>query len=111
MARPQPLFRWDGKYWGFVADSALYDRYGRQVGWLDGADAYHLNGRFMGELREGRHVLRELMRGEPIHRAPREPVPHSAPPTPAPDRQARELLEGWRDALPWPLAPPVPPRV
>ncbi len=106
-----PLFRWDGKYWGFLADGELYDRYGRHVGWLEGHDAYHRNGRFMGALRDGRHVLRDVLRGEPIHRAPRVAVPYPTPPTPPPDRGARELLDGWTDALPWPLPPPEPPRV
>ncbi len=106
-----PLFRWDGKYWGFVADGALCDRYGRHVGWLEGADAYQRNGRFMGELREGRYVLRDVLRPEPIHRAPRAAVPYPTPPAPAPDREAREPLDTWREALPWPLPPPEPPRV
>jgi 4-fold beta-flower domain-containing protein len=106
-----PLFRWNGTYWGFVADGLIYDRYGRHVGWLEGTDAYHRSGRFMGELREGRHVLRDALRAEPIHREPRVAIPFPAPPAPVPDRMARELLDGWADALPWPLPPPTPPRV
>jgi hypothetical protein len=106
-----PLFRWDGRYWGFVANGGVYDRYGRHVGWLDGPDAYHLTGRFMGELRDRVHVLRDVLRAEPIHRAPRTAVPHPTPPAPPPDREAREPLDGWTDALPWPLPPPTPPRV
>jgi hypothetical protein len=111
MTTTTPLFRWDGKYWGFLADGGLFDRYGRHVGWLEGTDAYHGNGRFMGELRDGRHVLRDLLRAEPIHRASRAAVPHQTPPSPVPDRRAREPAEGWADALPWPLPPPQPPRV
>ncbi len=112
MAGPvRPLFRWDGPYWGFVAGDALYDRYGRHVGWLDGRDAYHRSGRFMGELREGGYVLRDTLRAEPIHLAPRAAVPHPAPPAPMPDRDARDPIDGWVDALPWPLPPPEPPRV
>lgn len=108
---PTSLFRWDGRYWGFVADGALYDRHGRHVGWLDGTDAYHRDGRFMGELRDGAYVLRDVLRAEPIHRAPRPAVPYPTPLAPPPDREAREPLDGWADALPWPLPPPTPPRV
>lgn len=106
-----PLFRWDGQYWGFLVEGNLYDRHGRHVGWLDQADLYHLSGRFMGELRHDHYVLRSALRGEPIHRAPRPAVDHAAPPTPSPDRDARDPMDDWSDALPWPLPPPQPPTV
>jgi 4-fold beta-flower domain-containing protein len=105
-----PLFRWDGPYWGFVADGLVYDRYGRHVGWLRATEAYHLSGRFMGELCHGAHVLRDTLRAEPIHLAPQPAVPYATPPAPPPDREACEPLDGWTDALPWPLPPPHPPR-
>lgn len=108
---PVPLFRWDGQYWGFVADEGLYDRYGRHVGWVQGVNVYERSGRFMGELRFGQYVLRDLLRAEPIHRAPRPAVPYPTPPAPAPDRDTRPPIADWRDALPWPLPPPEPPRV
>ncbi len=113
MAAPpsSPLFRWDGSYWGFLAGDDIYDRYGRYVGWVEGTDVYHRNGRFMGELMNRFHVLRNVLRPEPIHRAPRDPVPYSAPPLASPDRKPRDPLDGWSDALPWPLPPPTPPRV
>jgi hypothetical protein len=100
------LFRWDGHYWGFLAGDLVYDRYGRQVGWLDGNDVYDRNGRFMGELMNHFYVLRNVLRPEPIHRAPRPPTPFPTPPSPPPDRQARPSMDGWADALPWPLEPP-----
>jgi hypothetical protein len=65
----------------------------------------------MGELRYGQYVLRDLLRPEPIHRAPRDAVPYPAPPAPPPDRDLRAPIADWRDALPWPLAPPAPLRV
>lgn len=144
---PMPVFRWDGKYWGFVLGSRLHDRYGRQAGWLEprptstphtrdrrpaapgpetaagegpappaqvgslGMDLYDLSGRFLGELWEGQHVLRSVLRNPPVPRAARAPVPHPAPPAPAPDHEPRDPLDDWRDALPWPLFPPMPPRV
>ncbi len=101
-----PLFRWDGQYWGFVVDDGLYDRHGRHVGWLEGNDVYDRSGRFMGELMNRYYVLRNLLRPEPIQRASRPAVPHPTTPSPPPDRQARPILEGWKDALPWPLPPP-----
>jgi hypothetical protein len=111
MKAPAPLFRWDGPYWGFVADGSLFDRYGRHVGWLEGADVYHRTGRFMGALRDGQYIVRDLLRAEPIPRAPRPAVPYPAPPAPLPPRGARAPIADLVDALPWPLPPPEPPRV
>jgi len=108
---PQPVFRLEGHYWGFVADGALYDRYGRHVGWLEGSDVYLRRGAFMGQLRGGGCVLRDQLRAEPIHQAARPGVPCSTPPAPPPDRDPKDPLDGWRDALPWPLPPPEPLRV
>jgi hypothetical protein len=52
-----------------------------------------------------RHALRE----EPVHRAPRVPSIHPAPPDPLPGRDPRDPMDDWADALPWPLRPPDPP--
>jgi hypothetical protein len=105
------LFRWDGPYWGFVAGDAVYDRYGRQVGWLDGNDVYDRGGLFLGELMNRFCVLRNTLRPEPLHLAPRPAVPYPTPPAAPPARDARQPLDGWTDALPWPLPPPEPPRL
>ena len=110
-AAPAPLFRWAGQYWGFVADDAMYDRHGRHVGWLDGNDVYDRSGKFLGELMNQYYVLRNVLRPEPIHLAPRPAVPYPAAPAPPPDREPRAVLDGWTDALPWPLPPPERPRV
>jgi hypothetical protein len=114
-----PLFRWDGHYWGFLAEDILYDRHGRQVGWVEVApeaggirlDVYDRTGRFLGELVDAHYVLRRVVRAEPIHRAPRPAIPYPTPPAPPPDRTPRDPRDGWSDALPWPLPPPAPPRV
>jgi hypothetical protein len=111
---PFPIFRPGGAYWGFVDDERLYDRHGRQMGWLDpvpgrAPDVFDLGGRFLGELVEHRYVLRYALRAEPVHRAPRPPRLHPAPPDEWPDREPHDPHQEWSDALPWPLAPPDPP--
>ena len=108
-----PIFRWSGALWGFVEGDRLYDRYGRQAGWLEAVpgrspDVFDLQGRFLGEL-IGRHVLRYALREEPVHRAPRVRITHPAPPDPEPAGDPRSPLDDWTDALPWPLSPPDPP--
>jgi hypothetical protein len=114
-ARTTPMFRWSGQYWSYLVDGRLHDRHGRQVGWLtptaDGViDVYHLGGHCLGELTDGHYVLRGILRTEPVHRATVPAIPHMTPPDPVPNRDPRDPREGWADALPWPLAPPDPPR-
>jgi hypothetical protein len=109
-----PVFRPNGAYWGFVEDDRLYDCHGRQMGWLDPVpghtpDVFDLDGRFLGELVERRYVLRYALRAEPVHRAPRAPRLHPAPPAEWPDREPHDPPQEWADALPWPLPRPDPP--
>jgi hypothetical protein len=112
---PSPVFRWSGQYWGFVEHDRLYDRYGREAGWLmrlpgRPPDVFDLGGRFLGQLVDDRHVLRHGLRAEPVHRAPRPGALHPAPPDAWPDLDPRDPRDDWAEALPWPLPPPDPPR-
>jgi hypothetical protein len=110
-----PLFRWEGHYWGFVADGQVYDRYGRHVAWLEpgpeGTDVYALTGRFLGELRDEHYVVRRLYRGEPIHRQAPAPAHRRIVLDPPSDREPRDPHEDLRESLPWPLTPPLPDRL
>ena len=111
---PVPIFRWSGALWGFVDEERLFDRYGRQAGWIEpvagrSPDVFDLTGRFLGELFARHYVLRYALREEPIHRTPRVGQTHPAPPDPLPARDPRALLDDWSDALPWPLSSPDPP--
>jgi hypothetical protein len=109
-----PVYRPSGAYWGFVEADRFYDRYGRQMGWLDpvagqATDVFDLAGGFLGEVVDDHYVLRYAMRAEPVHRAPRPQTLHPAPPDRGPDREPRDPRQDWADALPWPLPPPDPP--
>jgi hypothetical protein len=111
---PVPIFRWSGALWGFVEHDRLYDRHGRQAGWVEavpgrGPDVFDLGGRFLGELFGRHYVMRHTLREEPVHRTPRVRTLHPAPPDPLPARDPRVPIDDWTDALPWPLPPPDPP--
>ena len=32
---PVPIYRWSGPFWGFIDEGRLFDRYGRQAGWVE----------------------------------------------------------------------------
>ena len=111
---PVPIFRWSGALWGFVDEGRLFDRFGRQVGWIEpvagrSPDVFDLTGRFLGELFGRHYVMRYALREEPIRRSPRVRAVHPAPPDPLPARDPRTPIDDWNDGLPWPLSPPDPP--
>jgi hypothetical protein len=111
---PVGLFRWSGPLWRFREGDRLFDRYGRQIGGIrpgpaQSIDVFDVSGRFLGALVDDHYVLRPLLRGEPVHLAPRPPLTHPAPPLPPLGRDPRTPLDDWSDARPWPLLPPDPP--
>jgi hypothetical protein len=111
---PVPIFRWSGALWGFVDEDRLFDRFGRQAGWIEpvadrSPDVFDLNGRFLGELFGRQYVMRYVLREEPIHRARCVGAIHRAPPDPLPARDPRTPIDDSHDGLPWPLFPPDPP--
>jgi hypothetical protein len=111
---PAPIFRWSGPLWGFLEHDQLYDRYGRQAGWVErvpgrAPDVFDLSGRLLGEIVDHHYVMRHTLREEPVHRAPRVASLHPAPPEPLPARDPRDPMDDWADGLPWPLPPPDPP--
>jgi len=44
-----PIFRWSGALWGFVEGDRLYDRYGRQAGWIEAVPGRSLEFRTVGQ--------------------------------------------------------------
>ncbi len=111
---PVPIYRWSGALWGFVDEDRLFDRFGRQAGWIEpvvgrSPDVFDLKGRFLGELFARHYVMRYTLRGEPIHRALRVGPSASGSARSLPARDPRVPLDDWSDALPWPLSPPDPP--
>jgi len=55
--------------------------------------------------------FRDAFRADPVTRAARPAVHHRAPVDRVPDREERDPMDGWRDSLPWPIRPPLPPRL
>lgn len=60
------LWTWSGTYFGYRQGDALFSKTGRQAGRFQDADIYGRDGRYLGELRQGRLVTsrtRSIMRG------------------------------------------------
>jgi hypothetical protein len=66
-----PIFRWNGEYFGFVHRWRLFDSRSYYLGWVDEDEVWRRDGTYLGELVDGCYVLRRR------NAAPREPVKKS----------------------------------
>lgn len=98
-----PVFRWDGEYWGFLAEGHLYSPDGRYLGWVDEKKHVWLeDGAFLGYLKHENYILRNVHREELTPRWPKKPPPPLDPahvPAPKQKRPPKPPLHGWTDAL------------
>lgn len=53
------LWTWGGTCFGYRSDDKLFTKQGRQVGRFHGDEVYGANGRYLGELRDGRLIRRK----------------------------------------------------
>jgi hypothetical protein len=95
----QPIFRWNGQYFGFIADGCLFDSTSQYRGWVasDGT-IWRADGKFLGDLVGGDYVLLQ----KSAVRASRPPLARPAiPATPAKpnDRIGRGQRPGFVDGL------------
>ncbi len=95
----QPIYRWNGQYYGFMADGYLIDAGGTYRGWIDGdGTVWRSNGKFLGDLVGGEYVL--LHQSTVRESQPRRlaPSPIVVPPRAA-DKPARGPRAGYVDGL------------
>src|SRR5437763_5784209 len=85
----QPIFRWNGQYFGFVANGYLMDSRGTYRGWIahDGT-VWQSNGKFLGDLVGGEYVLLKQSTKRVSQPKRFTPTPVALPPK-ADDRPAR----------------------
>lgn len=95
----QPIFRWNGKYFGFMANGCLLDAAGAYRGWIDGdGTVWQSNGKFLGDLVGGEYVLLHQSAMRAIKPKRLTPTAVALPPRPA-DRPARSPRAGYIDGL------------
>ena len=95
----QFIFRWNGQYYGFIANGHLFDSTAGYRGWVESdGSVWRSDGVFVGNLVGGEYVLlqRSEARSNHTQRA-RPPVP-AAPARPD-DRPARAERSGYVDGL------------
>ncbi len=75
----QPIYRWNGKYYGFMSNGYLLDANGTYRGWIDGnGTVWQANGKFLGDLVGGEYVLLQQSAKRQPTETP-DPQPRNAP--------------------------------
>ena len=95
-----PVFRWNGEYYGFISNGNLFNASGEYRGWIeDDGNVWREDGTYLGELVEGSYILRNTMKVEPVPRVPRVPPVPPVPMVPAINRVGRVPRVGYEDPL------------
>ncbi len=94
-----PIFRWNGEYFGFVHTWRLFDSRGYYLGWVDEGEVWRRDGAFLVELVDGCYVLLRRKEAVRTQRVPLDPPPPTAPPSPWAPQPFRQPRAGWADAL------------
>ena len=97
----QPIFRWNGQYYGFMSNGYLLDASGTYRGWIDGnGTVWQADGKFLGDLVGGEYVLKQQSTSMQRASQPKRLTPSAValPPRPE-DRRARAPRAGYSDGL------------
>ena len=94
------IFRWNGQYYGFLANGDLFDAECKFCGWI-GTDGtvWRSDGEFLGDLVGGEYVLQH--QSAPRARRAKRVRPSASFESPVrpPDREARSPRQGYVDGL------------
>ena len=95
----QPIYRWNGEYFGFVYNGRLFDKDSNYLGWIDDNEVWRKDGTYLGELVNGAYVLRRTLMATRAKRAARATPATPATPARRANRAARAPRAGYVDAL------------
>ena len=100
MSDRTPIFRWSGKYFGFIHKGYFFDADSNYLGWVeDDGSVWRSDGTYLGELTESYYILRNMIKREPTPKIPKiTPIP-PIPAIPRINRIGRIAKIGWEDAL------------
>lgn len=96
----QPIYLWDGRYFGFIQDGYFFDREGHYLGWVEKhTEVYRPDGMFFGELVDDSYILKRYDDRQRMPKIPKLAPPKPNVPPPRMDRIGRTSREGWYDVL------------
>lgn len=94
------VYRWNGRYFGFISNGRLFDASSNYLGWVDEQGrVWRASGSFLGELVDGNYILRRTSMATPASRVARSRPSRPTSPTRRTNRTGRTPRAGWIDAL------------
>jgi hypothetical protein len=95
----QPIFRWNGQYFGFIANEHLFDSTSNYRGWVENnGTVWRSDGKFLGDLVGGEYVLLQTSAIRASRLARACPATFEMPDRPD-DRIGRGQRPGYVDGL------------
>jgi hypothetical protein len=93
------IYRWNGRYFGFIYRDRFFDARSAYLGWVDGNEGWRKNGTYLGELVDGNYIIRRMNMATRARRAMRATPAKPAIPARRAKRAGRARRAGWVDAL------------
>jgi hypothetical protein len=91
----KPIYKMSGAYLGFTSNGFLFSRDGDYLGWIDGQYVWDAAGRFRGQLWEGKYIIFNPFRVQPLPKQPRAKPVVPALPNPPPNIPPVAPPTGW----------------
>ena len=96
----QPIFRWNGKYFGFIWKNRLFNDEAKYLAWIDGIEVWKKDGTYLGDLFEDTYILRATkIENHPPCKPKNNPSEQTTKPKLCPSREPRETRRNYVDAL------------
>lgn len=92
----EPIYRWNGEYFGFLYNGRLFDKYSTYLGWIDENEVWKKDGTYIGEIIDGNYILRRTSIVTRVRRAIRATP---ATPTLKANRAAFAIRSTYVDTL------------
>jgi len=89
------LWTWGGAYFGYLLDGNLRSYTGRHVGYLNGHTVFGLNGRYLGEIVNGRLLVNDTRKE--LWSVPRPQLPKHAVSSKFADLEGYGVYRGYED--------------
>jgi hypothetical protein len=95
----QSIYRLNGEYFGFIWQSNLFDKNSKQIGWVDGTEVWTTKNEYLGELLDGKYILRAIKIESPVCKKQCPPQSKPVPPPQFENIPKQTPKKGYVDAL------------
>ena len=95
----EPIYRWNGEYFGFLYNGRLFDKHSIYLGWVDENEVWKKDGTYLGEIIDGSYILRRTSIATRAIRAIRATPATPAIPASKANIAARAIRSSYVDAL------------